>query len=101
MVLNKYATSLAVGITLVISTAAIAETVKRGMVACGSDDLLDEAMTYAAKSDTQGITQLLLTGKCTVLSVGEQVSVINSGFLTTTIRYKGVKLFTPSEAIRR
>jgi hypothetical protein len=85
---------------LLVSLPAIGETVKRGLVACISEDLLDEAVTYATKRDNGGLMQLLTTGRCTILKEGEQVSVISPGFMTATIRYRGVKLYTPSEAVR-
>lgn len=93
-------TYFAVVASLMIASSAMAETVKKGLIACVSEELLDEAVTYAAKNDYGGITQLLSSGRCTVLKLGEQVSVISPGFMTATIRYRGIKLFTPSEAVR-
>lgn len=83
-----------------IAALANAETVKRGLIACVSEELLDEATTYANKRDTDGFMQLVLAGKCTILKEGERVSVISPGFIVATIRYKGMKLYTPSEAVR-
>lgn len=77
-----------------------AETVKRSMPACVTEELWDEFGTYIAKGDRQGAAQLFLSGKCVMLEKGEQISVISPGFMTATVRYKGVKLFTASEAIR-
>ena len=81
-------------------SSAHAETVKRGLVACVSEELLDEIMTYIVKKDNSGFTQLLASGRCTILKEGEQVSVISPGFMTATVRYRGIKLYTPSEAVR-
>jgi hypothetical protein len=86
--------------TLLISATAHAETIKRGLIGCVSEDLLDELLTYINKNDRSGMMHLLGSGKCMLLKVGEPVSVISPGFMTATIRYKGVKLYTPSEAIR-
>jgi hypothetical protein len=97
---SRYALAITVTTALFFSSAAMAETVKRGLLACVSEELFDEAITYAAKHDYSGLTQLLESGKCTVLKAGEQVSVISPGFMTATIRYRGVKLYTPSEAVR-
>jgi len=91
---------IAIATTFWISTPVMAETVKRGLVACTSEDLLDEAMGYAARNDKNGFMQLLTSRSCTILKEGEQVSVISPGFMTATIRYHGAKMFTPSEAIR-
>jgi hypothetical protein len=87
-------------VALFFSQFAAAEKVKSTQAACVSEELLDEVLTYAAKNDNEGIKQLLISGSCTLLKVGEDVSVISPGFLTATIRYRGVKLFTPSEAVR-
>lgn len=98
--MSKYLVAFAMTAATVVASTAMAETVKRGMFACVSEDALDEAMSYAAKSDTNGSTQLLLSGQCTILKVGEQVSVASPGFMRVTIRYRGVKLITLSEAVR-
>lgn len=86
--------------TLLLSAAAHAETIKKGLMGCTSEELLDELLTYINKSDQSGMMQLLISGKCMLLKVGDPVSVISPGFMRATIRYKGVKLYTPSEAIR-
>lgn len=67
---------------------------------CVSESLLDELLTYINKGDKAGMMQLLVSGQCMLLKVGDPVSVISPGFMTATIRYKGVKLYTPSESIR-
>lgn len=85
---------------LAITASSSAEEVKRNLAACVSEELLDELTTYAAKKDYAGFRQLLMSGQCTLLPVGAKVSVISPGFMVATIRYKGQKLFTPSEAIR-
>lgn len=85
---------------LVAAAPAAAEQVKRNLPACVSEDLLDELTTYATKKDNAGVRQLLMSGKCTLLPIGAAVSVISPGFMVTTIRYNGTKLFTPSEAVR-
>lgn len=90
-----------VAICLVASAPlAMAEYVKRTMPACVSEELLDELTTYAAKGDNDGAKQLLLSGRCTMLRAGDAISVISPGFMVATVRYKGTKLYTPSEAIR-
>lgn len=52
-----------------------AEPVKRSLVACLSEDLLDEASTYAVRGDKDGLMQLLLTGRCAILKVGDSEAV--------------------------
>lgn len=83
-----------------MSVTAHAEIIKKGLIGCVSEDLLDELLTYINKRDQSGMMQLLVSGKCMLLKVGDPVSVISPGFMTATIRYKGIKLYTPSEAIR-
>lgn len=79
---------------------AYAEPVTRVMGACVSEDLLDELMTYARKSDMRSFQQLIISGQCAILKPGMNVSVISPGFMVATIRHNGKKLYTPSEAIR-
>lgn len=79
---------------------AFADPIKRDMPACTSEEDLDELILYATKGDTKGHSQLYLSGKCMTLKSGESVSVISPGFSRATVRYKGVKLFTPAEALR-
>lgn len=86
--------------TLLGTTSTQAETIKRGMIGCISEDLLDELLTYVNKRDQSGMMQLIISGKCMLLKVGDSVSVISPGLMTATIRYKGIKLYTPTEAIR-
>jgi hypothetical protein len=79
---------------------ASAEQVKNTMPACVSEELLSELMTYITKGDKDGYMQLLISGRCTLLQAGTQVNVISPGFIRATVRYKGVKMFTPAEALR-
>lgn len=99
MLRTRISTTLAATL-LAVAQPATAEQVKRSLPACISEDLLDELSKYAAKGDNDGFRQLLLSGQCTLLQVGATVSVISTGFMVATIRHKGVKLFTPSEAVR-
>lgn len=98
--MKKLISIVALAATLICAQTAAAETVKRGLVACVSEDLLSESIQYVLKNDNNGYIQLLRSGKCTELTEGEDVSVISKGFMTATIRYRGVKMFTPSEAVR-
>lgn len=82
---------------LMVPVLAWAEIVKTDMPACLSQDLLDELTTYSAKRDRKSFKQLLDSGKCIGLHAGTEVSVISPGFMTATIRYRGVKLYTPSD----
>jgi hypothetical protein len=79
---------------------AQAETIKQSSIGCVSEDTLNELLKYINKGDRNGMGQLLAGGQCVVLSPGEQVSVIDKGFMTATLRYRGKKLYTVSEAIR-
>ena len=100
MNINRFTLASAAMAAFFLSTPAMGETVKRGLVGCVSEELLDEAVTYATKRDNSGLMQLLTSGRCTILKEGEQVSVISQGFMTATVRYRGAKLYTPSEAVR-
>lgn len=99
MLKNIFAIAASVAL-LLAATSAVAEQVKRNLPACVSEDLLDEFITYVTKGNSNGARQLLISGKCTMLSTGAAVSVISPGFMVASIRYNGVKLFTPSEAVR-
>lgn len=85
---------------LVAALSSHAEQVKKNMPACVSEDYLNELITYSSKGDKDGMRQLFMAGKCTSLKAGDSVSVISTGFMTATIRYNGIKMFTPSEAVR-
>lgn len=87
-------------IAATVSGHAMSEVVKQDMPACLTEELLDELTTYSAKKDKAGFIQLFKSGQCIGLRTGTVVSVISPGFMTAAIRYKGVKLYTPSEAIR-
>lgn len=92
--------SLLVAILLAGSGSAFADPIKRDMPACISEEYLDELISYAAQGDTKGHSQLYLAGKCMTLKAGDSVSVISPGFMRVTVRYKGVKLYAPAEALR-
>lgn len=83
-----------------LTPVANAAIVVNSLPACVSKGLLSELITYVNKYDRDGVAQLLGSGKCVFLERGENVSVISPGFTTATIRYRGVKMYTPSEAVR-
>ena len=99
MLLNLKSVVVVLSLATMMSPA-VAETINRNMLGCVTEDLLDEVIGYANKSDKDGMMQLVLSGKCVMLRAGEAVSVISPGFSVATIRYKGTKIFTPSEALR-
>lgn len=78
-----------------------AEALQFDAIACISEDALNEATRYAIRSDMDGVIQLVRAGQCTVLAKGTKVSVISAGFLKTTIRLEGRKLFVVAEAVGR
>ena len=95
----------AVSIAILLSTVSAAnlshaDTVKRSMPACISEELWDEFGNYVAKGDHKSASLMMINGQCFMLKQGEQISVISPGFMTATVRYKGVKLYTASEAVR-
>lgn len=100
MKIKRLSPAIVLCVTFFASNSLYAETIKQGLMGCVSESLLDELLTYINKGDKAGMMQLLLSGQCILLKVGDPVSVISAGFITATIRYKGVKLYTPSESIR-
>jgi hypothetical protein len=62
-------------------------------------DTLREFGRYIVESDTDGLNQLIHLGECIFLYEGTTVSIISRGLMTATIRYKGFKLFTDTEAL--
>lgn len=86
---------------LVTSTAVRADDViKTGMFGCISEDLLNEALGYAAKRDNASLRPLFASGQCVILRAGARVSVVDAGFMVATLRYQGVKVYAPSEVLR-
>ena len=77
--------SIVLALFFSVSAPATAEQTKRNMAACVSEDFLDELMTYSTKGDEAGMRQLFVTGKCTYLTAGTTVSVIDQGFMVATI----------------
>ena len=83
------------------STAVRADDViKTGMFGCISEDLLNEALGYAAKRDNASLRPLFASGQCVILRAGARVSVVDAGFMVATLRYQGVKVYAPSEVLR-
>lgn len=82
------------------SLLANAETVQFFTPACVSEDELSEFTRYMINNDKSGVTQLVEAGLCTGLSEGDTVSVIDRGFTYVKIRYKGVVLYTATEAVK-
>lgn len=83
-----------------LSEAASSETIKFDTPACKSEASLDEAFTYLNKKDASGLTQLMEAGECTLIGVGDSVSVISKGWKLAEIRYERKKLFVPKEAVQ-
>lgn len=100
--MRKHIAAAAAALALLATAGAAqaADTVKRGSIACITESLLDEALRYAIAKDMTSLGPLLVSGKCAVLKVGEPVSVIEAGFMTAQLRYKGVKVYAPAEVVR-
>lgn len=92
--------TLLAGVLSICSMIAHAETIQFQVPACTSDDLLSEFTQYIIKEDTSGMMQLLKAGRCTILTKGDTVSVIERGFSKVKIRYSGVALYVAAEAVR-
>lgn len=90
----------AIALACLAASSAMAETVKKERPACISEELLDEITKYIIKDDKEAYMPLLRSGRCIKLTPGMKVSVVDEGFFVSTIRYSGVKLFTPVQAIR-
>lgn len=96
----KIVTKIALGLPLTVMCIPIyAETIQYQVPACISKDTLSEFGVYIVKGDNAGMMQLIETQQCTVLQGGDEVSVISRGFMTATIRYEGIKLYTDTEAL--
>ena len=89
-----------VTLVAICTASASADPIKRNMPACTTEAYLDELTTYSAKGDKDGVSQLFVAGHCTMLRIGQSVSVISPGFMVATVRFNGTKLYTPSEALR-
>jgi hypothetical protein len=76
-----------------LSTGVTAETLDIQVAACASEELFDEMAGYMNKKDKNGMLQLIVTGQCTLLDAGTQVSIIKRGY-PTVIRYAGQKFYT-------
>ena len=100
MQIKKRAAVAFVSLALLGMASAQAETIKTGMFGCISESLLNEALGYANKKDMDSLRPLFAKGQCMVLRVGMQVGVIDAGFMVSTLRYQGVKLYAPSEVLR-
>jgi len=85
-----------------ISTSAFAESVavKRILPSCVSKELLDEILQYRSEGDKDGYRQILGTAQCVLLDIGDRVSVIDTGISIATIRWRGIKWYTPIETIK-
>ena len=75
------------------------ETTNMWVVACRTEDWLDDMFTIMRKDDKENFALYILTEKCITLDEGTKVSVSHRGFLKTEFIYKGETYFTPSESI--
>ena len=87
----------------VMSPSSQAEilTAKTQLIACASEAVLSEMRGYEADKDQKGVTKLMRTGQCKVIAAGESVTIVRPGILTATIEYRGSRLFTRADTIRR
>lgn len=97
---NLVSRIMAAAVLASIAVISNAEVIKQEMPACVSEDLLDEITNYIIKADRQSYMPLLRSGQCIRLDPGMNVSVIKQGFTVYEIRFNGVKLYTPSKALR-
>lgn len=99
--MNKWLCRVVAAATLAgVTVISHAEVIKQEMPACVTEDLLDEITNYIVKGDKQSYMPLLRSGQCVRLDPGMNVSVIKQGFTVYEIRFNGVKLYTPSKALR-
>jgi hypothetical protein len=89
-------------VLLFFSCLSQAETLaaKRQIVACANESLLGEMRSYETSKDQKGVTKLMTSGQCILISTGESFTIIRPGILTATIGYKDGKFFTRADAIR-
>lgn len=90
---NKILLTLSIGL-LVASGPTLAASIKGTYPGCLSKEYL------SAASSTDSLKQLITSGKCTIVQKGEEFVMLDSGFMTSKILYKGFTLYVPSEAVR-
>ena len=87
-------------VTLTFAAPVQALALRSNTIACVTEEYLDEAVTYSVAGDNKGLMALMVTGACTIIQAGSDVSVISQGmFMGATIRYNGTKLYTIKEAV--
>lgn len=85
--------ALSIGL-LLVSGPALAANIKGTYPGCLSKEYLSAAISI------DSIKQLVRSGKCTIVQKGEAFVMLDSGFVTSKILYKGFTLYVPSEAVR-
>ena len=85
-----------------LSSMSQAETMatKNQLIACTSESVFGEMRGYETNKDQNGVTQLMRSGLCVVISPGEPVTILRPGILTATISYQGKKFFTRADTLR-
>lgn len=99
MQIKKYTSPLFIILSL-FSFQAFAAQVSMMAPACISENSLDEAMRSFVEEDMAAFYNLVKRGKCIMLSSGQKVAVLKSGFEVSTIRVNGARLYTLSSAVR-
>lgn len=90
---NRVLLTLSIGL-FVTSGPAFAAFIKGTYPGCLSKEYL------SAAASTDSLKQLMASGKCTIVQKGQEFVMLDSGFLTSKILYKGFTLYVPSEAVR-
>lgn len=90
---RKFLPMLSIGL-LFASQTAWSQTIKETYPGCISKEYL------SAISGTESLTQLITSGKCTLVQKGQAFVMLDRGLFTSKILYKNLTLYVPSEAVR-
>lgn len=96
---NKHAAILLTS-CLFMPIASTAASITSMSPACISEKHLDEATRTFVNDNMAAFYDLVKRGKCTILTTGQQVSIIKMGLEVSVVKVDGVKLHTLSHALR-
>ena len=84
-----------------ISSNAFAQaaTTNGGYYACVTEEYLDDIMKFLIAKDYASADAYSAQNKCVILKAGLQVSIVKVKWTRIQFAYKGLKLWTVSEAI--
>lgn len=90
---------LCISVLSIIQVAQASQAHIDACWACTSKEYLDDMTRYISNHDNESMNRYILTGKCYLID-NQTVYVVDRGFLTTKIDWRGEKLYVVSECIR-